>query len=51
MTSRRHGEAVNLWLHVNNLLRVLLEPGNINLNVEMSNTINMSIDGVVPKLK
>lgn len=43
VTSRRHGETVDLRLHVDSLLRVLLEPSDINLNVEVSDAANMSI--------
>lgn len=37
VTARRHGEAVNLRLDVHGLLGVSLQPGNINLNVEVAN--------------
>jgi hypothetical protein len=38
MASTGHGEAVNLRLHVDALFCGLLQPGNIYLNVEMTNT-------------
>ena len=37
MTPARHGVAVNLGLDVDALNGVLLEPGNINLDVEVTN--------------
>lgn len=44
MTARCHGEAVNLRLDVHDLLGVLLEPGNVNLNIEVADArIGLSV--------
>lgn len=40
-----HGEAVNLGLDVDGLLSVLLEPGDVDLNVEVTNVGNDSVLG------
>ena len=37
MTPARHGVAVNLGLDVDALKGVLLEPGDVDLNVEVAN--------------
>lgn len=37
VAARSHGEAVDLGLDVLNTLGVLLEPGNIDLNIEVTN--------------
>ena len=37
MASALHGEAVNLGLDVDALLGVCLEPGNVDLDIEVAN--------------
>ena len=41
VAARGHQEAVDLGLDVLDLLSVLLEPGNVNLNVEVADVYNM----------
>jgi hypothetical protein len=42
VTSRRHREAVNLRLDIDDLLRILLQPRNINLDVKVTNATKES---------
>jgi hypothetical protein len=41
VTTGGHCEAVNLRLDINCLLRVGLEPGNINFNIKVANAIRI----------
>jgi hypothetical protein len=38
MTTRLHSEAINLGLHVDGFFCVCLQPGNIDLNIEVADT-------------